>query len=59
MEGFPDGLALIKKGFGNAVATRGANGLSEMLVRRFIALGLKKCIFAVTPTPEERDGTRT
>jgi len=36
VEGVMDALALIEKGFDNAVATGGTNGLNEMLVRRSI-----------------------
>lgn len=42
VEGVVDALSLIEKGFDNAVATAGTNGLNEMLVRRSIFLGLKK-----------------
>lgn len=42
VEGVMDALSLIEKGFEGAVATGGTNGLNEMLLRRSIALGLKK-----------------
>jgi hypothetical protein len=42
VEGVMDALSLIEKGFEHAVATGGTNGLNEMLVRRSIAVGLKK-----------------
>jgi DNA primase len=42
VEGVMDALSLIEKGFDEAVATGGTNGLNEMLVRRSIAVGLKK-----------------
>lgn len=42
VEGVMDALSLVEKGFDNAVATGGTNGLNEMLLKRSIYLGLKK-----------------
>ena len=42
VEGVIDALSLIQNGFDNTVATGGTNGLNENLLRRSIALGLKK-----------------
>lgn len=42
VEGVMDALSLVDKGFDNAVATGGTNGLNEQLLRRSMYLGLKK-----------------
>ncbi len=42
VEGVMDALSLIQNGFDNTAATGGTNGLNENLLRRSIALGLKK-----------------